>query len=320
VAAGAPTIGVDVGGTKVAGGVVDAGGRILAKTRRDTPAKNAAGTLAAIVDVIAALREDPAGRDAAAVGIGAAGFVDERRATVLFAANVANWRDEPLAAKVAEHSGLPTVVENDANAAAWGEAAYGAGRGEDFLVCVTVGTGIGGGVVVDGELYRGRWGVGAEIGHYRVQPDGRLCGCGNRGCWEQYASGNALVREARWRAAEERDQAALLLSLGDGTPEGVSGLHVTSAAREGDPVALAAFAECARWLGQGIADLAAILDPGCFVVGGGVSEAGDLLLEPTRLAFEDALTGHGHRPVAQIRPATLGNDAGIVGAGDLARR
>ncbi|MGN6243478.1 MAG: ROK family glucokinase [Motilibacteraceae bacterium] len=316
----AHTIGVDVGGTKVAAGVVADDGTILAKTRRDTPAKSSSGTLEAIVAVIEELRATADGAQVEAVGIGAAGFIDERRATVLFAPNVANWRDEPLADEVRQRTGLPTVVENDANAAAWGEARHGAGRGEDHLVCVTVGTGIGGGIVVDGRLYRGRWGVAAEIGHLRVEPNGRPCGCGNRGCWEQYASGNALVREARWRAAEDRDAANLLLSLGDGTPEGVEGKDVTAAAQKGDPIAVASFEAVARWLGQGMADLAAVLDPGAFVVGGGVSEAGELLLEPTRRAYAEALTGHGHRPYADIRAATLGNDAGIVGAADLARR
>jgi glucokinase len=240
---------------------------------------------------------------------------------VLFAPNVADWKDaEPLKELVERRVGLPVVVENDANAAAWGEAVFGGGRGERFIVCVTVGTGIGGGIVVDGELYRGRWGIAAEVGHYRVEPNGRPCGCGNRGCWEQYASGNALVREARWRSAEQREDAALMLSLGDGTPEGVVGAHITEAARLGDPVAIASFEACGKWLGQGLADLSAILDPGCFVIGGGVSEAGELLLGPARRAYTEALTGRAHRPHAEVRPALLGNDAGLVGAADLARR
>ena len=312
------TIGVDVGGTKVAGGVVGDDGRIQAKARRDTPAQDSAGTLDAIVSLIEELR-GAGSAPPVAVGIGAAGFVDEHRSTVLFAPNVANWRDEPLAAKVSARVGLPVVVENDANAAAWGEAAYGAGHGQPYLVCVTVGTGIGGGVIIGGSLYRGRWGVAAEIGHLVLVPGGRPCGCGNRGCWEQYASGNALVREARQRAAEDREAARLLLGLGDGTPEGVQGVHVTEAARRDDPVALSAFEEAGRALGQGMADLAAVLDPGAFVVGGGVSEAGDLLLEPARRTYAAALTARGYRPLAEIRGATLGNDAGIVGAADLAR-
>jgi glucokinase len=236
------------------------------------------------------------------------------------APNLSGWDDEPLRAEVEGRVGLPVVVENDANAAAWGEAVFGAGNREAYVVVVTVGTGIGGGVVLDGELFRGRFGVAAEIGHLKLVPGGRPCGCGQRGCWEQYASGNALVRLAREGAAEDRASASVLLGFGDGSPEGVEGEHVTRAAREGDPVARGAFAELGRHLGEGMADLAAVLDPGVFVLGGGVCEAGDLLLEPARVCFTELLTGTGRRPVAELRIAELGNDAGLVGVADLARR
>jgi glucokinase len=154
----------------------------------------------------------------------------------------------------------------------------------------------------------------------RVVPDGRPCGCGNRGCWEQYGSGTALVREARRRAGEHRTEARLLLSLGDGDPEGIEGKHVTAAAQAGDPVAIASFEEVGQWLGQGLSDMAALLDPGMFVIGGGVCQAGELLLEPVTRGYRETLTGRGHRPYAEVRLAVLGNDAGIVGAADLARR
>jgi glucokinase len=311
------TIGVDIGGTKVAGGVVDEEGRILARARVETPAKDAEAAEDAIVGVVQQLC---VGRDVEAVGVAVAGFVDSGRTHVYFAPNLPDWHNEPLRDDVATRVGLPVVVENDANAAAWGEHRFGAGRHETHLVCVTVGTGIGGGVLVGGELLRGRFGVGAEIGHLQMVPDGRLCGCGQRGCWEQYGSGNALVRDARERAAEARGDAALLLRMGDGTPEGITGAHVTEAAREGDPVALAAFASLGEWLGQGLADLAAVLDPGCFVLGGGVSTAGELLLLPVREAFGRRLTGGAHRPPASVVRAELGNDAGVVGVADLARR
>ena len=311
------TIGVDIGGTKVAGGVVDDSGRIVSRARVDTPARDADAAEDAIVSVVEQLRGD---HDIEAVGLGAAGFVDASRSRVYFAPNLPDWHNEPVREDVSRRVGLPVVVENDANAAAWGENRFGAGRDETHLVCVTVGTGIGGGVIVDDELYRGRFGVGGEIGHMQVVAGGRLCGCGQRGCWEQYASGNALVREARERAAESRPEAEVLLRLGDGTPEAITGRHVTEAARSGDLVALAAFATVGQWLGQGLADLAAILDPGLFILGGGVSDAGMLLVDPARAAFEELLTGRQVRPVAQIVLAELGNDAGLVGAADLARR
>jgi glucokinase len=310
------TVGVDVGGTKVAGGVVDEDGTILAQHRVETPARDAEATTAAITSVIETMRAD---HEIEAVGIGIAGFVDAARSTVYFAPNLLGWRDGPLRAEVEKRVGLPVVVENDANAAAWGEARFGAGREEKFLVCVTVGTGVGGGIIVDRKLYRGGFGVGAEIGHIQMVENGRPCGCGQRGCWEQYASGGALVRDARERAAESRADAEVLLGLGDGTPEGITGEHVTEAAKQGDPVATASFNALGHWLGQGLADLAAVLDPQCFVLGGGVSEAGAVVLDPTAAAFEQLLTGRGRRPAATVVLAELGNDAGLVGAADLAR-
>jgi glucokinase len=225
----------------------------------------------------------------------------------------------PVRDRVAAATGLPVVVENDANAAAWGEFRYGAAEDVDDMICVTVGTGIGGGLVLDGSIYRGAHGVGAELGHMRVVPDGHLCGCGNRGCLEQYASGSALVREARALASSRSVFAARLLELSDGDPEAITGPMVTGAARDGDEPSRELLADLGRWLGEGLASFAALLDPAVFVIGGGVSEAGDLLLTPTAAAFRRNLTGRGHRPEPEIRVATLGNDAGIVGAADLAR-
>jgi glucokinase len=310
------TVGVDVGGTKVAAGVLDEHGRIVEKMKRSTPAASPERTAGVIGDAIAELLSRHA---ANAIGIGAAGFVEETGSAVLFAPNLA-WRNEPLKKQVENRVGLPVLVENDANAAAWAEVALGAARGHSDVILISVGTGIGAGFVLNGELYRGSWGVAAEPGHYRVVPDGRLCGCGNRGCWEQYASGSALVAEAREFARRSPDAAVRLLQLGGGLPEGISGPEVTRAAAEGDAAARRCFDIVGRWLGEGLADLAAILDPSCFVIGGGVSDAGDLLLRPAREAFENGLTGRSYRPFAQIRLAELGADAGLIGAADLARR
>jgi glucokinase len=309
-------IGVDVGGTKVAGGVVDDDGRVLAKTQRETPSTSAVDTETSIDTVVAELRERHP--DVVAVGIGAAGWVDETRSRVRFAPNLA-WRDEPLRERVAGRVGLPVVVENDANAAAWAEHRFGAARGEDDFVLLTIGTGIGGGLVLDGRLYRGRWGMAGEPGHLAFVADGEACGCGNNGCLEQYVSGSALVRLARRRALTDPAVAARLVELAGGSAERIHGSHVTAAARDGDPLAVELFDEMGRHLGAALAGLAALLDPSCFVVGGGVGEAGELLLGPAREVFEATLTGREHRPVAEIRPAALGNDAGLVGAADLAR-
>src|SRR5215211_6497682 len=308
-------IGVDIGGTKVAAGVVDPDGHILARLRRDTPAQDPDK----VEDVIAeCIRELAADYEVEAAGLGAAGFVDAARSTVLFAPNLA-WRNQPLRAAVEQRTGLPVVVENDANAAAWAETRFGAGHGQPFTVTLTVGTGLGGGVVLGGELVRGAFGAAAEVGHMNLVPDGRPCGCGNAGCWEQYVISGALATEARQRAAQSPEDAAQLLKLGDGQPASITGPMVTLGAVAGDPVALESFRAVGAWLGHGLADLAAILDPRVFIIGGGVSEAGELLASPAREAFQAKLTARGHRPVATIRVAQLGQDAGLIGAADLAR-
>src|SRR5882757_5222299 len=309
------TIGVDIGGTKIAAGVVDEEGNILSTHKVPTPT-----TPQAIVDAIAAAVDGArAGHEIVGVGIGAAGYVNRQRSTVYFAPNI-DWRQEPLKEKVEARVGLPVVVENDANAAAWGEYKFGAGQGHDDVICITLGTGLGGGIIIGNKLRRGRFGVAAEFGHIRVVPDGLLCGCGSQGCWEQYASGRALVRYARQRANATPELAGILLSLGDGTPEGIEGKHISAAARQGDAVAVDSFRELARWAGAGLADLASLFDPSAFIVGGGVSDEGELVLDPIRKSFKRWLVGNQYRPHAQVLAAQLGGKAGLVGAADLARQ
>jgi glucokinase len=310
------TIGVDIGGTKVAAGVVDEGGRIVATALRPTPSDDPMQTEEVIADVVRELR---ASYDVDAVGLGAAGLVDAQRANVIFAPNLA-WRNEPLRAAIEERCGLAVVVENDANAAAWAEARFGAGRGQEYLVVLTVGTGLGGGIVLDGQLYRGRLGIAAEIGHLTVEPGGRRCGCGSRGCWERYASGQALVREAQELASISPAIAERLLALAGGEPLAITGLEVTQAALDGDQAALEAFQVLGMWLGVGMASLAAVLDPGMFILGGGVSEAGELLREPAQRNLAERLTARAYRSAPDVRLALLGSEAGIVGAADLARQ
>jgi glucokinase len=316
VAAGL-TLGVDIGGTKVLGGVVDPEGTVLAQARRDTPADDTSLTLARIVDVITELT---AVYDVEAIGIGAAGWIDAKRSTVLFAPNLA-WRNEPLRDEVARHVPVPVVVENDANAAAWAEFQYGAAAdATDSMVMFTVGTGIGGALVLGGELVRGAHGIAGELGHTTAVPDGHPCGCGKLGCMEQYASGSALVRFARERATAAPERAATLLGMSGGDPAAIDGPTVTRAARAGDPAALEAFEQVGYWLGGGLADLVQIVDPQVLVVGGGVIDAGDLLLAPARAAYHATLAQRGRLPVGEVRAALLGNAAGVVGAADLARR
>lgn len=311
------TLGVDIGGTKIAAGVVDETGAVLARGRRETPHRSTAPSLVedAIVEVV---EELAAGYPVGAVGIGAAGFVDADRASVLFSPHL-SWRREPLREALAGRLDLPVVVENDANCAAWGEWRFGAGRGEEHLLVVNLGTGIGGGIVLHGRLERGRFGIAGEFGHMQVVSGGHRCECGNRGCWEQYASGKALVREARGLAASGSPMAHELLERAEGDPAAISGELVADLARAGDPASQELFGELGGWLGVGLANLAAAFDPGRFVIGGGVSEAEELLLTPAREAFRRTLTGRGFRPEADVVRAGLGVDAGLIGAADLAR-
>lgn len=308
-------IGVDVGGTKIAAGVVDEQGTIIAELRKATPA-NDTDKVAALISSMA--KELAAEHGATSIGIGAAGFVDDARSTVIFAPNLA-WRNEPLKDRVEQATGLTTVVENDANAAGWAEARFGAARGANSAVVLTIGTGIGGAIISNSQLVRGSNGFAGELGHFIIRPDGRRCGCGLRGCWERYGSGSALVTEARELSTLDPNLGARMLELADDNPLNITGLHVTQAAKEGDAAALDCYSTLGTWIGRGMAALAAVLDPDVFVLAGGVSEAGDLLREPTIKAFKKQLTARKFRPEPQVLTAQMGNKAGMIGAADLSR-
>ena len=306
-------IGVDIGGTKIAAGLVTPDG-VMEKVDSEPTPSDADGIAGVVASLVERLRE---GVDVGGIGIGAAGFIDVDRSTVTFAPNI-DWIDEPLGTDVAALTGLPVVVENDAAAAAWGEYRFGAGEDTDDLLFVTLGTGVGGGVVHRGTVLRGGFGAAAEIGHIRVVPDGRPCGCGQNGCLEQYGSGSALVSIARERVRSgDADAQPLLDEAGD--VDGITGPMITELAQAGDVVCRELLAEVGRWVGEGLATLAAVLDPSVIAIGGGVAEAGDLLLEPVRRAFEEHLPAREHRKVAEVRLAALGQDAGILGAADLGR-
>jgi len=310
------TIGVDIGGTKIAAGVVTGDGRIVQRARRDTPAQDPNAIAAAIGDLIAELTTERS--DVEAVGVACAGYVDKAGSAVIFAPNLA-WRDEPLKERIARRTSLPLRLDNDANAAAFGEYLHGGGSRARDVVMITVGTGVGGGIISDGALLRGAFGMAGEIGHLRVVPGGRPCGCGNRGCLEAYASGTALVRDAQDLVRSQKPAADRLTRLCHGIPEELTGADVTAAALEGDAAARGLLAEVGRWLGEAAASLAAVLDPELFVIGGGVADAGDLLMGPVEEAFARELNCRGYRPSAGFATATLGNDAGVVGAAALAR-
>ncbi|MFB3738850.1 MAG: ROK family protein, partial [Candidatus Velamenicoccus archaeovorus] len=259
---GGQALGLDVGGTKIACFRVARDGSILARETVPTPAEDPEATIAAMVEVARRLRTP----EVVAVGVGAAGLVDATAGVLRFAPNLA-WRELPIARRIAEALDLPCQVDNDANVAAWGEWRFGAGRGYRHMLLVTVGTGIGGGIVAGRRLFRGAHGFAAEIGHIIVEPGGPRCGCGNRGCWEQVASGRAIGRLGQEVLGEHRG--SLVWELSGGDPERVTGELVTEAARRGDGLARGILHQVGARLGEGIAGLVNVLDPQVVVVGGG---------------------------------------------------
>lgn len=268
-----------------------------------------------ILDAIAAVASEVAsGKEIGGVGVGVPGLVD-RDGVLRFAPNLPGVIQLPIRAELEARLGTPVRVDNDATCAAWGERQVGAAQGYDDVIMVTLGTGIGGGIVAGGTLLRGANGFAGEVGHMVIDPDGDPCPCGQRGCWERYASGGGLGRLGQRAAAEGR--AARVLARAGGDPHMVQGEHITTVAAEGDAEACAVLAELGWWVALGLANLANVFDPQAFVLGGGLVEAGELLLSPVRTAFAGLLTGAAHRPPIDIIPATLGEHAGAIGAACL---
>jgi glucokinase len=313
-------VGVDLGATKLAAGLVDSSGRVLALTRWPDQVRAYDDALDAVDALVHGLRGQAAewGRHVAAAGVAAAALFDADREVVVHAP-ILDWHDRPLRADLAGRLRLPVVAENDANAAAWGEYRHGAGIGERCLLMVTLGTGVGGGVVIDDRLLSGGFGLAAELGHVQVGAEGRSCPCGAHDCLEQYASGTALRRAARGAAERDPGASSRLLALAGSDLERIDGPLITEAARDGDPLARRVVDDVGTWLGRGLAQMAAVLDPSLMLVGGGLAVADELILEPARRAYAACVGFHGVRPPAPMRAAALGNTAGVIGVAALAR-
>lgn len=305
----AEAIGVDIGGTKCLG-VALRGGAVLAELRLPTPA-TPEGLVDTVLEVVGGLRREVPTLGHAPVGVGAPGLVDDT-GTLRFAPQFPEVRELGLRDLLVPQLGPRLIVDNDATCAAWAESRLGAAVGRTHVLMVTIGTGIGGGIIADGYLQRGRHGFAGEIGHMVVDPGGPRCPCGQAGCWERYASGSGLgwmAREAAQAGAGRR-----MVELAGGDPERVRGEDVTVAAAEGDREARAVLARFAWWLALGLANLANTLDPELIVLGGGMVEAGPVLLQPAREAFARLLEGASHRPAIPLVVAALGERAGAVGA------
>lgn len=292
-------IGIDVGGTKIAGALVSDGGEIVRSSHRPTNPDSPDSIVSAVLEIVAEL--DDSGLQPA-VGVAAAAFMDRAREKIYFAPNIA-WKDFPLKSILEQALGRPVRIENDANAAGWAEFRFGAARDVNSMLMLTMGTGVGGAVIDNGVLMLGGYGSAGELGHIVIERNGRECGCGNFGCLEQYASGTALMNQAREALGRE-----------DLSPEDFAALI-----EAGDPIAHDVFFEVCDAMGRGIASLVAVTDPETIVIGGGVARAGVALADMIQSRFLHHYPASDLKPVASVVVATLGNAAGVVGAADLAR-
>jgi glucokinase len=302
-------LGVDIGGTDIKLGIVTETGEIRESGK--IPTEPAAGPEAAASRVRRWIADVASGAGpVVAAGVDCAGLIDGERGFLHTSPNLPGWEDIPLASIFARELVCPVVVENDANAAAYGEWARGAGRGMRDFVCLTLGTGVGGGIIVNGALYRGASGFAGEIGHTIVVVDGPPCTCGNRGCLEALISARAIVERAL----------GMLRAAGGARPRWGPGLtveEISRAASSGDAVAVEALAETGRYLGVGLANIVHMLAPEAIAVGGGVSGAGDFILAPARATLRDSVMDEALASV-RVVPAELGNRASFIGVSLLA--
>jgi glucokinase len=309
------SLGIDIGGTKILGAAVSPGGEVLAERRVQSPAREPdlmVDTVSRLILELIAEHGEPQ-----AIGVAAAGLIDRSRSVVLYSPNL-NWRNEPLRARIEQKISRPLIIENDANAAGWAEFKFGAAQAYSSMAMLTLGTGVGGAIVDGGHLLRGGFGVGGELGHITLVSDGHLCGCGRRGCVEQYASGTALLKEIVALANSDDESGSLVRKLRSERGQ-LTGHEAYEAVEANDPGTLARIDQLAGYLSRAMASLVAVLDPEVFVIGGGLSELGDRLLKPLRDKLAGEIPASGFRPVAGIMPATFSNQAGVIGAAQLAR-
>lgn len=306
-------IGIDIGGTAIKGGAVTSSGRVLAHL--DAPTESGTG-LDAVVEQVAAMVTSLVGmaslepKRVAALGVGVPGLVDYQDGHVIDCANLPGWENKPVAKLLDARTGYSIVMENDANNAALAEARIGAGRGAESMVLITLGTGVGSGIVIDSVLWHGDAGTAGEVGHWIVQPGGRRCSCGQQGCLEVYASATATWRRVV-EAVEAGESSALEAHVRSDQP--LTSQDVVEAAKGGDAVAKRAWDESCRYLAIASINLQHALNPHCIVFGGGMSAAGDLLLSNVQGQCAEMMSKRlGALP--DLRLAELGNDAGFIGA------
>ncbi len=307
------TIGIDIGGTKISAGVVDSSGNLIDSSKCSTPAEGGKDLISSVVNLVKELNKK---YEIKGIGISIAALISSDYGTIVGAPNIANLSKLNFANEIKEEFKLPIIIENDANSAMWAEFKFGSAKGLNPVMFFIIGTGVGGGLVIDGKLFKGANGIGAEFGHMCVVPNGLLCGCGAKGCIEQYASGGALIRYANEALLANPDKSEEVLSFREGK---LSGTALTKAAKAGNELALAAFSKQADWLGLACASYSLIIDPQAIIIGGGVVDAGELFLAPVRAAMRKYMPfAESHVP-PKIIAAKFGNDAGLIGAADLVR-
>ena len=311
-------LGIDVGGTKIAAGVTDPQGRILAKAESATlagrPFPEVVRDMAACARRAMEMAECPE-EALHAIGIGIPGIAENETGTVIFCTNL-GWHDEPLRRELSQYINKPIYIDNDATVAGFAESVAGVSRGAKSSVFLTLGTGVGGGIVIDGKPWTGAHGVASELGHVTLVVDGIPCTCGKAGCLERYCSATALIRRGQEAAEKHPEGAIARAALGD--PARITGKLVIDCAREGDPQALHIFHEYTRYLAIGINNVISFLDPEIVVLGGGISHAGDFLLDAVRSRIPDFLM-FKTMPYPKVELAVLGNQAGIIGAAMVAK-
>ena len=307
------TIGIDIGGTKISAGVVDSSGNLIDSSKCSTPAEGGKDLISSVVNLVKELNKK---YEIKGIGISIAALISSDYGTIVGAPNIANLSKLNFANEIKEEFKLPIIIENDANAAMWAEFKFGSAKGLNPVMFFIIGTGVGGGLVIDGKLFKGANGIGAEFGHMCVVPNGLLCGCGAKGCIEQYASGGALIRYANEALLANPDKSEEVLSFGEGK---LSGTALTKAAKAGNELALAAFSKQADWLGLACASYSLIIDPQAIIIGGGVVDAGELFLAPVRAAMRKYMPFAESHASPKIIAAKFGNDAGLIGAADLVR-
>lgn len=311
-------IGVDLGGTKIAAGIVDENGQILFKdsifTKSERPFEQVAADMASLILSIIQ-KAGYSMSDIGGIGIGSPGAIDNEHGVVVFANNL-GWHNVKLRSELQKYINLPIYMENDANVAGLAESVFGAGQGIKNAIALTLGTGIGGAIIINGKIYGGTHHVGAELGHLIVQVDGgRQCTCGNSGCWERYASATALINFGKEAVLEHPD--SMILKLTNGNPDCINAKIIEDAARAGDQIAVEIFDRYIYYLAMGIISIINAFDPEVIIIGGGVSGAGDFLLKPLIEKVKEHIF-YKELDYADIRLAKLGNDAGIIGAAMLA--